>query len=399
MGSRVQGLPPPRRTDLETRGHRLDPFHPSDPRQEAEPTVPLPAERDYEIVVAGAGPAGVMAALHSAPRGRVLLVDASSLPRDKSCGGMLHEWTQEFLAPYGQIPDDIVLAPAHVHFRYVDWDRRIRKPAALRFVNVDRAGFDAWLISLLPDSVEVVSGCAVDGVRQDPDGVSVMLRSGQHAAEIRCANLVGADGARSVVRRTLGIGSASTYVTLQDYVTLDGDLEPYFDCVYMRDIGDEFAYAYVVPKGKTAIVGSVYYPRSKRPWEKQDYALGVLRSAFPQLGASVKREAAAALCVRSTDDVVAGDGRVLLAGEAAGFMSPTSGEGISYALRTGAKAGEALAGTSVEEALDAYRAGTRDIVSDIRRRLRWLPFMESRPGKYVAGFMPTPLVSRVTQGL
>ena len=37
--------------------------------------------------------------------------------------------------------------------------------------------------------------------------------------------------------------------------------------------------------------------------------------------------------------------------------------------------------------------------ADIRRRLRWLPFMESRVGKYLAGFVPTAIVSRVTQGL
>ena len=57
------------------------------------------------------------------------------------------------------------------------------------------------------------------------------------------------------------------------------------------------------------------------------------------LGRSVKREAAAALYVRTGEDTVPGVGRVLLAGEAGGFMSPTSGEGISYALETGFQAG------------------------------------------------------------
>ena len=54
----------------------------------------------YATTVVGAGPAGVMAALHAAERGPVLLVDGSSLPRDKSCGGMLNEYTQEFLAKH-----------------------------------------------------------------------------------------------------------------------------------------------------------------------------------------------------------------------------------------------------------------------------------------------------------
>ena len=121
--------------------------------------------------------------------------------------------------------------------------------------------------------------------------------------------------------------------------------------------------------------------------------------AYPQLGASLKREAATALGIRSTNDTVPGAGRVLLAGEAGGFMSPTSGEGISYALNTGRLAGLAIADNDPDGALAAYGAATREISGNVARKLKWLPFMESRAGKYLAGFVPTPLVSRVTKGL
>jgi flavin-dependent dehydrogenase len=197
----------------------------------------------------------------------------------------------------------------------------------------------------------------------------------------------------------LGIGSVATYVTLQDFCRLDGGIEPYFDCIYMRHIGDSFAYAYVVPKGEVAIVGSVFYPKTQRPHEKHALVLEALRTSLPQLGASVKREAWVALSVRSPEDVVPGRGRVLLAGEAAGFMSPTSGEGISYAMNSGMLAGKAIASSRPDDALAAYVDSSRHIVANIRRKLRWLPFMESSAGKYVAGFVPTPLVSRVTKGL
>ena len=195
------------------------------------------------------------------------------------------------------------------------------------------------------------------------------------------------------------MGSAATYVTLQDFCRLRGELEPYFDCVYLRGVGDSFAYAYVVPKGDVAIVGSVFYPKTKRPHEKHDAVLSTLRTNLPQLGEAVKREASVALSIRSPEDVVPGMGRVLLAGEAAGFMSPTSGEGISYALNAGRLAGEAIAASSPEEALAAYAASSGHITRNIRRKLRWLPFMESSLGKYLAGFAPTSLVSRITKGL
>ncbi len=358
---------------------------------------PIPSHTDTLVV--GCGPAGVMAALHAAERGDVLLVDSSALPRDKSCGGMLNEYTQEFLAAYGELPSELYLDPQWVNFRYHDWDRKILKPTALRFANVDRAGFDDWLMSLLPENVTVAPQTTVSGFVQESGGVTASLkRSDGSIAEVACNNLVGCDGPRSSVRRALGVGSVGTYVTLQDFCALEGGIEPYFDCIYIRDIGDSFAYAYVVPKGDVAIVGSVFYPKTKRPHEKHGQVLDLLRRSLP-LGASRKREAWVALSVRHHGDVVRGDGRVLLAGEAGGFMSPTSGEGISYALNTGRLAGLAVARSAPSDALAVYEAETRHVAANITRKLKWLPFMESRPGKYLAGFVPTPIVSRVTKGL
>jgi flavin-dependent dehydrogenase len=358
-----------------------------------------PMSESYDTVVVGAGPAGIMAAHGASRRGSVLLVDSVPLPRDKSCGGMLHELTQAHLARFGEIPADIVLEPRHVHFRYVDWDRGIRKATELRFVNVDRAGFDDWLVSLLPASVEVMGRCPLVAFSQGADRVTVTLKTADGPVDVTCANLVGADGARSTVRRTLGIGDALSYVTLQDYVHLEAPIEPFFDCIYMRGIGDEFAYAYVVPKGDVAIVGSVFYPKTKRPGDKQDQVLDVLRRSMPQLGESLKREACVALYLRTPQDTVPGTGRVLLAGEAGGFMSPTSGEGISYAIHSGIAAGDAIASSAPEDALGIYAASVEGLRRDIRRRLRWLPFMESAAGKYLAGFVPTSIVSKITMGL
>jgi flavin-dependent dehydrogenase len=164
--------------------------------------------RSYDTVVAGAGPAGVMAALHAANRGDVLLVDASPLPRDKSCGGMLNEYSQEFLSHFGELPEASILEPRYVSFRYHDWDRRILKPTELRFLNVDRRGFDDWLVSLLPDNVTVAGATSLVDFEQDSNEVRIQLRN---AAEhtVTCGNLVGADGPRSSVRRKLGVGPGS----------------------------------------------------------------------------------------------------------------------------------------------------------------------------------------------
>ncbi|MGB4592447.1 MAG: FAD-dependent monooxygenase [Coriobacteriia bacterium] len=358
-----------------------------------------PRREHYSVIVAGAGPAGVFAAYHASARGPVLLVESGSLPRYKSCGGMLHDVTLNTLKQYGQVPESIALRPRTVHFRYNDWDRKVLKPCSLEFLNVDRAGFDEWLTTLLPADVEVVSECAVRDVVQNPDGLAVVLRSGKEDFVVSCDNLIGADGGRSQVRRALGVKSTATYVTLQDFVRLEGDIEPYFDCIYMRGIGDEYAYSYVVPKGDVAIVGSVYYPKTKHPWARQDQTMDILRERIPNLGQTVSREACAALYLRSHTHVVPGAGRVLLTGEAGGFMSPTSGEGISYAVNSGRLAGMAVAQNSPDTAVTAYSALTAHVQADIKRKLRWLPAMESRQGKYIASFVPTAIVSKITEGL
>jgi flavin-dependent dehydrogenase len=355
-------------------------------------------QTSYATVVAGAGPAGVMAALHAAKRGSVLLVDGSVLPRDKSCGGMLNEYTQLFLAEFGEMPASMTLDPQWVNFRYHDWDRRVLKPTELRFLNVDRRQFDDWLVSLLPDNVTVVGATSVVRFEQDEREVRVVVKTADGEQTIACEHLIGADGPRSTVRRQLGVGGVGTYVTLQDFCRIEGPIEPYFDCIYMRDIGDSFGYAYVVPKGDVAIVGSVFYPKTKRPHEKHEQVLTELRNKLP-LGESTKREAWVALSVRQPGDVVPGGGRVLLAGEAGGFMSPSSGEGISYALNTGRLAGTAVAESGDSSALPAYEATSRHIAKNIARKLKWLPFMESPTGKYLAGFVPTPIVSHITKGL
>lgn len=362
-------------------------------------TAKLSLSAEFETIVAGAGPAGITAAMEAAQAGRVLLVDSSSLPRNKSCGGMINEYSQRFLNEISPVPKELELEPAYVNFRYWDWDRKIKKPTKLRFQNVDRAQWDHWMTTLLPGNVELMGSTALLDFDQDTAGVTVELDNGGQLVRIRCRTLVGADGARSAVRRKLGVENVATYVTLQDFLTLTDSIEPYFDCIYMREMDDGFAYSYLVPKGEVAIVGSVYYPKTRQPYLLQDRAIEMLRSKLPQLGESTLREASTALHIRQAKDVVPGTGNVLLVGEAGGFMSPTSGEGISYALNSGRLAGRAIATTKPEDRLPEYSKAVEPIVKNIRRKLGWLPFMESRAGKYIAGFVPTPIVSKVTEGL
>lgn len=370
----------------------------------------------YTTTVIGCGPAGIMAARSAAKRGPVLLVDAMELPRDKSCGGMLNEYAQAFVRDVlgEEAPASILSGPQWIRFRFFDWDRKLRRATTLTFENVERAGFDDWLMRFLPDNVTVAGNTRLVSCSQTRDGVRVQLRAADdaHATpwEVECDYLVGADGPMTTVRRHLPVSQLSHYKTVQDYLPLTGKLEPFFDCLYARKIGDAYGYGYLIPKGDEAVLGSVFFPDSRNVKPLHERALELYSSYYPYEPAPRRREAWSAIAVTSVDDIVGGHGRVLLAGEAGGIFSPSSGEGISFALNSGRLAGEAIAhahegatvmgkrshGTHEEsEALRLYRSSLGPIRKNIARRLRLFPIINSNWGKWLGGSMPDKVVDRL----
>lgn len=365
----------------------------------------MQVKEHYETIVVGAGPAGVMAAIYASAAGDVLLVDSMSMPREKSCGGMLNEYSQAFLKNVAQIPKSIITEPEWIDFRFFDWDRNIKKATKLRFMNVDRVGFDDWLMGMLPSNVTVLPQTSFTACNMTDFGVNVTLRSAADPKapeqSVHCAYLIGCDGPRSTVRRQLPVTQLALYKTLQEFVPSAPNPEPYFDCVYSRNIGENYGYGYIIPKGDATIIGSVFFPGSTGCLENHLKAIDEFRKYFNYGAGQVrKREAWTAVKVTSTKDIVGGHGRVLLAGEAGGIMSPSSGEGISFAMNSGKLAGMAVAAaarskTNGGDALEAYRASLKPIKKNIARRLRYFPVLNSNWGKWLGGSSPDFLVDIV----
>lgn len=365
----------------------------------------------YDVIVVGAGPAGIMAAIESARAcERVLLVEALALPRQKSCGGMLNIYTRRALEPYGKIPEEMILDPRWIDFRYYHMDREVKKPTEVRFLNVDREMFDEWLLSLLPDNVDVAERTRLSEVSQSPVAVTAQLRGVNAAGErmkrvVTCGHLIAADGPRATVRERLGLRPFDRYISVQEYMKIEpGTVEPFFDCIYSKRFSRDYGIGYIMPKGDVAIIGSIFYPGSKDCERKHEDVLDILRDIYP-LGESVKRETWIAAHLTRPADLVAGKGRILLAGEGGGFLSCTSGEGISFALNSGIKAGKAVADSivdgslSVTDALERYERALLPMKKNLAFRMFMFPFMNNYACKNLACLVPTPIVSKMTERL
>lgn len=370
----------------------------------------------YTTIVVGCGPAGIMAARSAAARGPVLLIDAMKLPRNKSCGGMLNEYAQAFIKDElkAEVPASILSDPKWIRFRFFDWDRNLRRATKLTFENVDRAGFDDWLMRFLPDNVTVRDNTRLIYCTQTRDTVAVQMRPADDAqgavTTATCDYLIGADGPMTEVRKHIPVSQLKHYKTIQDYLPLKEGIEPYFDCLYARGIGKAYGYGYIIPKGDVAILGSVFFPGSKNVKALHEKALDLFSSYYPYCLESRRREAWSAINVVTVDDIVGGYGRVLLAGEAGGIFSPSSGEGISFAMNSGKLAGQAVAAarenaiilekrdytpSEESEALRLYRASLVPIKRNIARRLKLFPVLNSNWGKWLGGNMPDKLVDRL----
>ena len=83
-------------------------------------------------------------------------------------------------------------------------------------------------------------------------------------------------------------------------------------------------------------------------------------------GAKIKREGALIMRSQKTASICTGDDYSALVGEAAGFISPSSAEGISYAMKSAYCLSKAL-----NEGLDGFQPRYKKLVSELIWNLRF----------------------------
>ncbi len=292
----------------------------------------------YDIVIAGAGPSGSSLARLLDSRYRVLVIDrrnlsdTSGFKKIKSCGGLISPDAQRELARQGLgVPHSVLTGPQIFTVRTIDIDNDIERYYQRHYINIVREKFDRWLFSLIPEKTERMCSCTIKNIRDEGDSVTIELSDGGARKEIRTKYLVGADGAGSIVRKHIDAPrSPEKYISIQELFMSSSEL-PYFSAIFDSTVSD--FYSWTIPKGNEVIVGAALRPgrdahdRFKELKEKLSFR------GF-DLSKSISREGAHIFRTTDTSQINTGTSNVFLTGEAAGFISPSSAEGFSYALKS-----------------------------------------------------------------
>ena len=323
----------------------------------------------YDVVIVGAGAAGCAAGIRLPDGVRGLLVDRFDPARGRCCGGLLAPDAQRAIRRLGlDLPDDVRVQPEPKQVHVLDLDSGREQTYGRDYWNLDRARFDAWLLEQARRRVDFRLHTRLVSLETDADGVTVRLAAGGAETTVRTARLIGADGAGSRVRRLAFPGRPAPPVMVAIQVRLPTDPRVTRHEVLFAERLTNF-YAWAIPKAHAVLVGAAF-GRVRGARERFEDILIHFRERLGLEGPVLARSARRLTRPARASDLFAGDDRVLLAGEAAGLVSPSSGEGLSFALESGAAAGEAVGSPA---AASAYGERFGRLARRVRRK-----FMKAR---------------------
>ncbi len=323
----------------------------------------------YDIVIVGLGPAGSTLARLLDSRFNVLAIDKKCDRDDsfrKPCGGLLAPDAQKALSKFNlTLPKSVIAEPQIFAVKTLDYARKLTRYYRRFYINIDRHKFDMWLGSLIPDGVEVADGarCKKIAGRGDSYEVTYLQKDGTERT-VHAKYVVGADGADSIVRK--GVFPAKKirqYTAIQMWYPETHPV-PFMSCIFDRQVTD--SYCWSVSKDGSFILGGAFPKRGSRA--SFDELRKRLRERGFEFGAPVKTEACLVSCPTGCNTFSVARKGAFLIGEAAGFISPSSLEGISYALDSA----WALAATLNEGAgnpAKSYRLRTVPIRLKLRRKM------------------------------
>lgn len=334
----------------------------------------------YDIAIVGAGPAGSTLARLLGQRYKILLIDPRPLSEEaagrgqgKCCGGLLAPDAQKIMATMGLgLPAQVLVGPQLFVVRAIDLVRNSERFYQRFYINIDREKFDRWLVSLIPDRVATHFGAAVGRYDRKDASFTLHLQQGVKKWQAEAKFLVAADGANSLLRKQASGKPrlSRQYIAIQEWSLVDKAM-PYFTALFDNRLSD--FYGWTIPKGNHLLTGLALRPGPGAAKSFQAFK-NRLTSYGLALGVPTKREGAFIVRPNWAHSLAVADG-IAFIGEAGGWISPSSAEGLSYAFASALAAAKALHDLA-DEPLAAYAKATR------RLRLKILAKNIKSPAMY-----------------
>lgn len=323
----------------------------------------------YDLVVVGGGIAGSVAARLSAQHGfKTLLIEKAKTPRNKPCSGIQFPYLEKLIGE--RVPPEILCQNELYRVEIVTPSGRVVK-GRMKMLNFWRSTFDSWLNSLaVRAGAEFYDESKFLDLFPDSEGVTLTVRSSGSEKTIKARYLIAADGLNSTVRRRLrpqdfihrSVGAAINYYFVGEVTKLDPSTLYMF---YSRDYSP-LMFAWVYMKDDQWVVGT---GADKEPLTYAQRFLNHVRENYG-LRAELVRKEGFSSPMAST--VYLGDGRILMAGDAAGLVDLYRGLGMDNAALSGQLVIKAIVESerSGRMPIEAYEHFMSKVVQQIERNSR-----------------------------
>lgn len=304
----------------------------------------------YDVAIVGAGPAGASAAFNLEKSGyNIVLIDKEKFPRSKPCAGVLPPRIFSEIS----VPDDIVerLLEGYRIFspKGVMVESQFPKPGVI----VRREKFDNFMIKRLNRKPSVLR---VLNCESKNDFVQVEGDDGSYKARI----VVGADGVNSYLRKYISKSGQNTdfindmAIAVQYEISLpnkkiDERIGNWFEVYYTLSYG----YGWISPQ-KDAVKVGVGGVSDEFKKNAKNILEGFLENyeIKKKVGDGKIEKTEVHRIPMSGPAPTLTNERIILCGDAGGFVFPGTGEGIYYAIKSGRIAAEVINSAFNKESMD-----------------------------------------------